>query len=172
VAASSLCLPSLVYADALAFDDGNHRVELHWPGVAHTHGDTLVWLPRERILFTGDVCVNGSYNYVHDSDIGAWIQALERAKKLGAAKVCPGHGPIGGPEVIADQQAYFIELRRGVQALVDAGKSPAEISDAAPGLAAQLRTNRQIARYVPTDLYFKAHVEKIFSELEGPSLPK
>jgi cyclase len=171
VAASRLRLPSLLYEHTLVFDDGHHRAELLWPGVAHTRGDTLIWLPKEKILFTGDVCVNGSYNYVHDSDIGEWINALERAKKLGAEKVCPGHGPMGGPEVIADQQAYFIGLRRGVQAFLDAGKSPAEIRSAAPGLAAQLRKNRQIGRYVPTDVYCAAHVEKIFAELAGTPSP-
>lgn len=172
VAGSRLSLPTLVYVDSMAFEDAQHRVELRWPGVAHTQGDTLVWLPKEKILFTGDVCVNGSYNYVHDSDIRQWINALEQAKKLGAEKVCPGHGPLGGPEVIADQQAYFIELRHGVQELVDAGKSPTEILAAAPGLAARMRKNRQIARYVPTDFYFAAHVEKASVELGGMPLPR
>lgn len=172
VAASALRLPSLVYTDSMAFDDGVHRVELRWPGIAHTHGDTLIWLPKEKILFTGDVCVNGSYNYLHDSNVGEWIKALERAKKLGAERVCPGHGPMGGPEIIADQEEYFVEVRGGVQALMDAGRTPAEVRAAVPGLAAQLRKSRQVARYVPTDFYFAAHVEKIYMELGGTSLPK
>jgi cyclase len=171
VAASRLRLPTVVYTQSMAFDDGTHRVELVWPGVAHTHGDTLVWLPREKILFTGDVCVNGSFNYVHDSDMGAWIDALERAKKLGAQRVCPGHGPIGGPEVIADQEAYFVALRAGVKSLVDTGKTHAEISAEAPNVAAKLRKSGQFSRFVPSDFYFAAHVEKVYSELTGtPSL--
>jgi cyclase len=172
VAASRLRLPSLVYTDSMAFDDGGHRIELRWPGIAHTHGDTLVWLPKEKILFTGDVCVNGSYNYLHDSNVGEWIKALDRAKGLGALQVCPGHGPIGGPEIIADQEEYFVEVRAGVKALMDAGKSADEIKSAAPGLAARLRKVRQIARYVPTDFYFAAHVEKNLGELEGSSPPR
>jgi cyclase len=172
VAASTLALPSLTYGDALAFDDGVHRVELHWPGIAHTHGDTLVWLPNERVLFTGDVCVNGSYNYVHDSNIGEWIKALDAASRLGALTVCPGHGPRGGPEVIADQMGYFVALRRGVRALMDAGKTPAEIKAAAPGLAAELKKTRNISRYVPADQYFMAHVDKVCVELGGEPLPK
>jgi cyclase len=172
IAASRLRLPSLVYTDSMAFDDGGHRIELRWPGIAHTHGDTLVWLPREKILFTGDVCVNGSYNYLHDSNVGEWIKALDRAKSLGALQVCPGHGPIGGPEIIADQEEYFVEVRAGVKALMDAGKSAGEIKAAAPALAAQLRKVRQIARYVPTDFYFAAHVEKNLTELGGLPFPK
>jgi cyclase len=172
VAASSLKLPDLTYTDSMAFDDGVHRVELHWFGVGHTHGDTLVWLPHEKILFTGDVCVNGSFNYLHDSDIGQWIKLLDAAKRLGAVTVCPGHGPIGGAEIIADQQSYFIELMRGVQAFVDAKKTPAEVKAAAPALAARIRTMKNIARYVPTDFWFTAQVDKAYTELGGQELPQ
>ncbi len=172
VAASKLKLPSLTYTDSLVFSDDRHRVELHWPGVAHTHGDTLVWLPRERILFTGDVCVNGSFNYVHDSNISEWIKVLESAKKLGAQVVCPGHGPMGGPEVLADQQGYFIELQRGVREFVDASMSPAEVKAASPGLAARLKKITHVARYVPSDVYFAAHVEKVYMEMGGGPLPQ
>ena len=170
VAASQLKLPSVLYPDTLLFDDGHHRVELHWFGVAHTRGDTFLWLPQEKILFTGDACVNGPYNNVRDGDTGEWIKTLERAKQLGAEKVCPGHGPIGGPEVIADQQSYFIELRRGVQALIEARKTAAEVKAAAPALATALQQNPHIARYVPGNLL--GHLEKVYAELAGEPLPK
>ena len=172
VAASHLHLPDLTFTDTLTFADDRHRVELHWFGVAHTRGDTLVWLPEEKILFTGDLCVNGAYNYIGDSDTANWIKVLESAKALGAKTVCPGHGPIGGPEIVTDQQGYLIELRRGVQALVDARKTPAEVKAAVPELAAQLKKIGHIARYVPTDFWFAAHVEKVYGELGGNPLPK
>ena len=172
VAASRLKLPGLVYTESMAFDDGRHRVELHWLGVGHTPGDTLVWLPKEKILFTGDLCVNGAYNYVHDSDIAGWIKVLEAAKALGAETVCPGHGPRGGPEIIADQQGYLTELQRAVRALVDAKKTPAEVKAAVPALAATLKQIGHIARYVPTDYWFTFHVEKVYMELGGDPLPK
>ncbi|HMD62244.1 MAG TPA: MBL fold metallo-hydrolase [Opitutaceae bacterium] len=172
VAASRLRLPGMVYTDSLILDDGDHRIELRWPGVAHTCGDTLVWLPKERILFTGDVCVNGSFNYVHDSDIGKWIKVLDAAGALGAEKVCPGHGALGGPELIVDQRDYFLALRRGVQRLLDGKKSPAEVKAAVPGLAHELKKIGHIARYVPADVYFTAHVEKVYAELGGEPLPR
>jgi glyoxylase-like metal-dependent hydrolase (beta-lactamase superfamily II) len=170
VAATKLKLPSLLYPDTLIFDDGHHRLELHWFGVAHTHGDTFIWLPKEKILFTGDACVNGPHNNVRDGDIGEWIKTLELAKQLGAEKVCPGHGPMGGPEVIADQQSYFIELRRSVQALIDAKKTPAEVKAAAPALAEALKKNPHIARFVQGTLL--PHLDKMYNELSGTPLPK
>jgi len=62
VAASRLKPPSLLYETEMIFDDGRRRVELLHFGVAHTHGDGFAWLPKEKILFTGDACVNGPYN--------------------------------------------------------------------------------------------------------------
>lgn len=171
VAASSLRLPGLVYTDSMAFDDGVRRVELHWFGVGHTHGDTLVWLPHERILFTGDACVNGSFNYLHDGNVPEWIKLLERAKHLGALKVCPGHGPMGGPEVIADQQEYFIQLAGAVRSLIDERKTPDEVKSSVPGLAAQLRKVAEIARYVPSDFWFMKQVADVYRQLGGGVLP-
>ena len=55
----------------MIFDDGTHRVELRYFGVGHTHGDGFAWLPKEKILFTGDAAVNGPFNYMGDGDSGA-----------------------------------------------------------------------------------------------------
>jgi cyclase len=169
VAASKLKPPSVLFPKDLFFDDGRQRVELRWFGIAHTRGDAMAWLPKEKILFTGDVCVNGPYNNVADGDIGEWIKTLELLKRLGAEKVCPGHGPMGGPEILADQQRYFIELQRHVKALHEARKSPAEVKAAVPLIAAELKKIPSIARYVPASLV--GPVQKVYLELGGASFP-
>ena len=66
--ATRLKPPSLLYRDLMIFDDGTHRVELRYFGVGHTHGDGFAWLPKEKILFTGDAAVNGPFNYMGDGD--------------------------------------------------------------------------------------------------------
>ncbi|HZZ20884.1 MAG TPA: MBL fold metallo-hydrolase [Opitutaceae bacterium] len=171
VAGSRLRLPGISYQDSMAFDDGMHRVELRFLGPGHTHGDTLVWLPHERILFTGDVCVNGSFNYLHDSDVAAWIGLLEKAKQLGALKVCPGHGPMGGPEIIEDQQRYFVELLKGVREFVAAGKTPAQVKAAAPTLATRIKAIPQAARFVANAFWFTQSVGEVYVQLGGQPLP-
>ena len=168
VAASKLKAPTLLYRTELFFDDGKHRVELLHFGVAHTHGDGFAWLPKEKILFTGDACVNGPYNYTGDGDITQWIQTLEAAKKLGAKTVCPGHGPMGGPELLEDQQAYFMALLAEVKKF--AGKEPAEVEKAVPTIMATLKKNERIARYAGN--FLLAQVEKAFIEQGGQAFPK
>ncbi len=79
--------------------------------------DGWAWLPNEKILFTGDACVNGPYNYTGDGNIGDWIKTLEAVKKLGAKTVYPNHGPVGGAELLDDQHAYFTALTDEVKKL-------------------------------------------------------
>jgi glyoxylase-like metal-dependent hydrolase (beta-lactamase superfamily II) len=112
VRSSKLKPPTLLFPDMLIFDDGKHRVELHHFGMGHTKGDGVAWLPKERIVFTGDAVVNGPYNFLGDGDTSAWIETLDKVSALGAVTVGPGHGPLGQASVIKDQQTFFRELRR------------------------------------------------------------
>lgn len=168
VAASKLKPPTLLYTNSMIFDDGKHRVELLHFGVAHTHGDGFAWLPKERILFTGDVCVNGPYNFTGDGHIAKWIRTLEAAKRLGAITVCPGHGPLGTGQLLGDQQAYFMELTRVMRRY--ARKKPEEVKASLEIIKTELQTNERIARYVGD--FLAAQIEKVYVEQGGkPFLP-
>jgi glyoxylase-like metal-dependent hydrolase (beta-lactamase superfamily II) len=168
---SKLKPPSVLFSKDLFFDDGKHRVELLHLGVAHTHGDALAWLPKERILFTGDVCVNGPYNYVGDGDVGQWVATLDAARKLGAKTVCTGHGPRSDATVLDDQQAFFKALREQVGTLM-AKKAPEDAKAQVESIRGSLKQNRQIARFVSErgaggDDGFPSQVEKVYQELTG-----
>src|SRR3954464_7836040 len=169
VAATHLKPPTLLYRTEMIFDDGKHRVELLHFGTAHTHGDGFAWLPNEKILFTGDACVNGAYNYAADGDMGEWVKTLEAAKKLGARIICPGHGPRGTGQVLADQHAFFSELRGVVKKY--RRKSPETVQKAMEQIRGALMENPQIARYVGD--FLPAQVEKAYVEMGGkPFLTK
>ena len=164
--------PSVLFSKDLIFDDGKHRVELMHPGVAHTHGDAVAWLPKERIVFTGDVCVNGPYNFVGDGDVGKWVVTLDAVKELGAKIVCTGHGPRSVASVLDDQQAFFKALREHVGALM-AEKAPEDAKGQLEAIRAALKGNAQIARYVSergADDGFTSQVEKVYEELTGKKL--
>ena len=170
VAASRLSPPSLLFPTEIYFDDNEQRVELVHLGVAHTHGDAMAWLPKERILFTGDACVNGPYNFVGDGNIEKWVVTLDAAKKLGARTICPGHGPLGEASVLDDQQLFFKQLRELVGAQIQAGKDAREVYKSIPTIQGELVSQRQIARYVPKE-GVGADVEKVYGEMTGGSFP-
>jgi cyclase len=170
---SRLKPPSVLFSGGLVFDDGSHRVELLHLGVAHTHGDALAWLPSERILFTGDVCVNGPYNYVGDGDVGKWVATLEAARKLGASVVCTGHGPRSTGKVLEDQQAFFEALFDQVRSRM-ASRSPEEAKAQIEPIRAVLRGNPRIARFVGEAGAgwdpLASQLGKVYQELTGSKL--
>lgn len=127
IAASFLKVPDLIFDDKLVLDDGQQRAELLFFGHAHTAGDALLYLPRHKILCTGDACTNGPYNYTGHADTASWIRVLERMQQLDVKLVCPGHGPLAGKEVIDKQRRYFVELRQQVQKGLDAGQDVEDI---------------------------------------------
>src|SRR6516164_10632806 len=93
VAKSTLKVPNVIFDDKLVLDDGTQRIEFLFMGHAHTAGDGVAYLPKHKILCTGDACVNGAFNFMGHSDSASWIRALERMQQLDVTMVCPGHGP-------------------------------------------------------------------------------
>jgi cyclase len=168
---STLKPPSLLFPKDLIFDDGKHRVELMHLGVAHTHGDALAWLPKEKILFTGDACVNGPYNFVGDGDVEKWVATLDAARKLGASIVCPGHGPRDAGTLLGDQQAFFRLLREKVGSLVKARKTPQQVRESVEQIRSDLIATKQIERYVSKQS-LPSQVEKVYVEMTGKPFPE
>ena len=164
--------PSVLFPNELYFDDGKHRVELMHLGIAHTRGDAVAWLPKEKILFTGDVCVNGPYNFVGDGDVGKWIATLEAAKKLGATTICTGHGARSVASVLDDQQMFFKVLQDQVNSHL-ANVSPEDAKTRIEEIRKKMKSNAQIARYVSDggkDDGFPSQVQKVYEELTGNRL--
>jgi glyoxylase-like metal-dependent hydrolase (beta-lactamase superfamily II) len=120
-------LPSVIFPKNKVFEDAHHRVELVTFGWAHTKGDGFAWLPKEKIIFTGDACVNGPFNYMGDASTAGWISVLNDVEKLPFETLCPGHGPLGGRATLVEQRAFFVDLRESVGAMIKEGKSYAEI---------------------------------------------
>jgi cyclase len=112
----------------VGLDDGARKVEFHFFGWAHTRGDGFVYLPKEQILCTGDAVVNGPYNYTGDGNIGNWPEVVRAAQVLKVKTVLPGHGVPGGPEVMAGQAQFMVELRKAVKSALDQGKKPADLA--------------------------------------------
>jgi cyclase len=164
--------PSLLYQDLMIFDDGTHRVELRYFGVGHTHGDGFAWLPKERILFTGDAAVNGPFNYMGDGDSAAWIETLGKAQALGAAIVAPGHGPVGDAGVLEAQRQFFMALRAEVTKRKDL--TPDRVQADVPAIR-DLLVKRH-ATYIDTSATaiasFESQVAQVYKELSGKEFPK
>src|SRR5262249_834454 len=90
--------PSVMFGESMAIDDGERRLELRRVGPAHTIGDAVAFLPKEGILFTGDLCVNwklGNNVGDRDADPQHWVQVLNDLSMWNVKTVVPGHGDLG-----------------------------------------------------------------------------
>jgi len=115
--------PTLTFTDQFILDDGNRRVEVYYFGHAHTTGCIFIYLPKEKIVYTGDACVDGPFNYLGDSDTASWIEVLGRVQSLEPDVVMPAHGGISKRGLLQTQKQYFIELRAAVAAAIREGKT-------------------------------------------------
>jgi len=138
--AAALDNTTLVEADTL-YDGGEHELDLGgrkvllktW-GKAHTQADQVVFLPGEKILFTGDLAEEKTFPIFpwfppHDMDIDAktWVQALDDCIALSPAVVVPGHGDLGGAEILVGVCDYIEDVGARVAAARAEGKSEDEM---------------------------------------------
>lgn len=112
----------------LAGDDeqlvlGGIVFEFRHRGGAHTPGDTMVWLPAQRVLFTGDVAyVDRMLGVLPVSNTRRWLATFAVIEELQPQRLVPGHGRIADvPAARADTQAYLLALRAHMKKAVDEG---------------------------------------------------
>lgn len=154
-----LVLPQLTFRQELTVHLGGVRVEVfHLGPAAHTTDDTVVWLPGPRVLFTGDVVMSGVTPFCVMGSVSGSLAALERLAGLDPVTVVPGHGPMGGPELIEANAGYF----RWIQELAahghTAGRSPLETA---------VRTGRhRYAHWVDPERLLP-NLHRAYAELQG-----
>jgi glyoxylase-like metal-dependent hydrolase (beta-lactamase superfamily II) len=124
----TLVEPQIVYEGAADLDLGGRRAELRTWGLAHTQADQVVFLPEERILFTGDLVENRffpifPYFPPDDVDVNGsrWIDVLEQLERLEPLLVVPGHGEVGDAGLITAAREYLMLLRSETRRLAGEG---------------------------------------------------
>jgi glyoxylase-like metal-dependent hydrolase (beta-lactamase superfamily II) len=114
--------PNVTFTDTMVIHKGGREVQLLFLGRGHTGGDTMVFLPAERIVFTGDFFEGrpgaGILSYFGDAFIDEWPASLERLKAIQFDTIVPGHGlPLRERQQIDDFQNYIRELWKQASAL-------------------------------------------------------
>src|SRR5678809_300522 len=87
-----LTWPTIVFDRRMTLMLGKLRVEIMQLGRGHTRGDTVVWLPRERILFSGDLVEYEATPYTGDAYLADWPDSLDNIAALQPQKLVPGRG--------------------------------------------------------------------------------
>jgi len=122
---------SLTFSDQMALDDGTQRVEFTRLGPSHSNGDAVAYLPKQKILVTGDLCVTWAFgNNVADASANYdnWIHALDQMAGWNVTTVVPGHGPVASAAALQVQREYLADMLGQVRAGISAGKSADELA--------------------------------------------
>lgn len=117
------------FADRKDMTIGGTRIEIHHAGHAHTPGDSFVWLPDHRIMFTGDIVYTDRMLGIGSQSAHlSWIAAFEAMAARKPEVVVGGHGmPADLARATADSYDYLVFLRQAVQAFMDDGHGMEEI---------------------------------------------
>jgi cyclase len=97
---------------------GDREAELVSFGSGHTEADAFLFLPKERILFAGDLVVVGLQPSMGSGDPDHWLVVLDQMERLRVERLVPGHGPVVGVEGISETRGY-------VSGVLEAASAPA-----------------------------------------------
>jgi glyoxylase-like metal-dependent hydrolase (beta-lactamase superfamily II) len=114
----TLTKPDVVYDTDYDLDLGGRTVHLRATGRAHSKGDQVITVPDADVLFTGDLVEAGQFAIFpwfppYDVDVSGtrWLAVMERLAETPPRVVVPGHGDVGGPQLLADVRDYLRLLR-------------------------------------------------------------
>jgi cyclase len=154
----TLTLPTKTFEDELILKVGDKEVHLIEVGPAHTLGDTLVYIPADRVVFTADILFIGGHPIIWAGPTSNWLRACDRILAMDVETIVPGHGPITDKKGVVEVKGYLEYIYQEARKRYEAGMSAQEA-----------------ARDINLDRYatwtdgerIAANVAAIFRELKG-----
>jgi glyoxylase-like metal-dependent hydrolase (beta-lactamase superfamily II) len=120
---SRVQLPTETFEDKKVIEMGNFHIEVLNLGPAHSPGDIMVWLPKQKLVIAGDMAFHERMLPIFaDTDTAAWLESWKEFEKLGALYVIPGHGhPTNMAQVRRYTHDYLVHLRAKIREHLDKG---------------------------------------------------
>ncbi|MFF9843054.1 MBL fold metallo-hydrolase [Streptomyces sp. NPDC013740] len=150
--------PHLTYRDSLTLYVGEVEVRVIHPGPAHTTGDSIVHLPEQGVVFTGDLVFHGGTPFLPMGSLAGSLRALELLRSLDAPTVVPGHGQVTDPSAYDATERYLLWVRELAREGHAKGASSLETARSAElGEFAGWRESERLV----------ANLHRAYAELEG-----
>ncbi len=149
--------PVMTVDDTLSILDGPREIRLISLGTGHTDGDLVLFVPSEKVVFTGDLFFNAAIPNAQDATLLDWMKALDQLLDLDADRFVPGHGPVGTRVDVKQFLAYFEELKKLVEAALDRGDTIEQVLETpVPDQYSSFRFQN----------FYKQNLEKMYKELK------
>lgn len=150
--------PNKTFEGETTLQVGNKAVHLIEVGPAHTLGDTVAYIPDDRVVFTGDILFIGGHPIMWAGPTSNWLRACDRILEMDVETIVPGHGPITDKKGVTEVKGYLQYIYDEARKRYEAGMSVAEA-----------------ARDIPLDRYASwsdgeriiVNVATIYRELSG-----
>jgi len=167
-----LTWPNIVFSGELTVWLGSVEVRLLQVGRGHTKGDTIAWLPQERVLFSGDLVEFGATPYTGDAYLREWPATLDRLAALEPAALVPGRGaalttPAEVAEGLSGTRAFIKTMYESVRDARAAGKSLKEAYD-----ETYARLKPQFGHWVIFDHCLPFDISRAYDESGGLDDPR
>lgn len=167
-----LRLPDRTFDGRLELEVGGRQVELIEVGPAHTDGDTLVYVPDSKVVYTGDILFIGGTPVVWAGPLQNWVDACDLMLGMDVDAVVPGHGPITDKSGVAAVRDYLVWIDGEARSRFDAGM---DAFDAARDIARSIGENPTAAALGEWGR-IAVNVETVYRALdpahETPSVPE
>ena len=113
-------LPQVTYRDRLTIHLGGKEIQILYLGRGHTRGDSIIFVPQDRIAYVSELFFSDQFLYINDGYGLSWLKTLDAIQALAADILVPGHGPIPqdpkeGREGLHRFRQILVDLRDAVQ---------------------------------------------------------
>ncbi|MGQ9552867.1 MAG: MBL fold metallo-hydrolase [Anaerolineae bacterium] len=129
----------------------------------HTPASSVLFVQDARVLFAGDLIVNGLPPFVGQGDSLEWLQALQRMREMQPRSIVPGHGPVAGIEIVDKLEGFLLRLRSGVASLANEGRSKAEVATRMLYLLDEFDIEERWRKRIEKS--FRASIARVYEEM-------
>ena len=152
--------PDITFDQNMTLHMGDTVIVLKFLGGGHTSGDIVVYLPKEKVLFSGDLFMKGSGlpDYRDDSNIDMLIASLRKMQDLDIEKIISGHLDVGEKKDIQASIDKLISFRKQVKKYVDENVPPEEAARLIPFPEGENAFYQQ---------HFKDVIHKVYNDIKN-----
>jgi len=152
-------LADIVFEKDYILKLGETTIEIHHAGQAHTPGDAFIWLPKEKVMFSGDIVyLERMLGVGSQSNSKSWVSAFEALSAYEPNIIVPGHGhPAKFEQAQKSTYGYLKFLREKVTDLIDNDGDMTDLK----------KIDQSKYKYLRNfDSLSQRNIQKVFSEIE------
>ncbi|MBI4528012.1 MAG: MBL fold metallo-hydrolase [Deltaproteobacteria bacterium] len=153
-----ICFPDQTFEGEMTFHLGDLEIRFFHLGTGHTRGDGLIYLPRRKLLFAGDVAFHKVTPQGFHGHIGNWIRIVGTILEMDVEIIVPGHGPVGGKAELMEMRDYLLWVYNEAKNCFNRGLSESEAVTAID--VGPYRSWAEAGR-------LKGNIERSYSEFRG-----